>query len=656
LVLRGGEWLLSTFDAIGAEDDAIVWSGPLPTSAISEILVSTHEDRARLTGMARQVSNVALPVALNLLVGDLKWVDEVMPATELLHGLELPSDLDAVHGALTMAVWAVPHIDPWLDLLTAVLSTSSMDVSKLAKAVDASWWRYPPWVSIPDAAWPASREERLWLAAIAVLRERIPGQALAAEDITRKIVAMAADGGSTADEIALNGWADETRRILRADTTIHLDDWNVAPVGKAIQLVLARPMPRSFRTWIEDLPDLPPAIWWSAATLCGLLHGYRRLDGHFRGGATQSRLLAVHALRASDSSAATAVVWPGMPTDAPAWRRESERTILSWGGEDFSENAEKARGRWYVADLTDPEVRRAAEAMARRNEWMDRDLVLSAPLLALGDALHIRLPRSAKIKEVFDAGTFRHCIATERFIVPAPPPSRRSVLQLRQTGAQNLPSGSDLPDRKEKADGSVTVASENAKLASRSVVHEGQIEPLGFRSIANFLSEDDEADLVTAIDKSEWLPVLKRRVQHYGWSYNYETRRIDASMRLGPLPEWAAKLAERLAAESILPHVADQVIVNEYVRNQGISKHIDCIPCFADGVAMVSLLESWEMIFRNDGRKISRVLDRRSVAVVMGQARYRWTHEIPSRMNEPSGFRRGRRISITFRKVIVSSP
>src|SRR5438309_2089665 len=110
-------------------------------------------------------------------------------------------------------------------------------------------------------------------------------------------------------------------------------------------------------------------------------------------------------------------------------------------------------------------------------------------------------------------------------------------------------------------------------------------------------------------------------------------------MRLGPLPEWAAKLALRLRDQGLLPHTPDQVIVNEYVRNQGISKHIDCVPCFSDGIAMISLLESWEMVFRDRGGRVrvAKRLDRRSATIMTGPARYEWSHEIPARYKEPDG-------------------
>ena len=124
-------------------------------------------------------------------------------------------------------------------------------------------------------------------------------------------------------------------------------------------------------------------------------------------------------------------------------------------------------------------------------------------------------------------------------------------------------------------------------------------------------------------------------------------------MRLGPLPEWASTLAERLKAEGLLRRIPDQVIVNEYVCNQGISRHIDCVPCFDNGIAMISLLESWEMIFREKGGRASvpKLLEQRSIAVISGDARYQWSHEIPARYTEPDGLRRGRRVSVTFRKV-----
>ena len=181
----------------------------------------------------------------------------------------------------------------------------------------------------------------------------------------------------------------------------------------------------------------------------------------------------------------------------------------------------------------------------------------------------------------------------------------------------------------------------------------------GLAYVPDFLDEDHERHLTDWIDRQEWSNELKRRVQHYGWRYDYGAREVDASMRLGPLPQELAGLAERLFRENLVPRIPDQVIVNEYEADQGITPHID-VTRFADGIATVSLLESWEMVFHapRGKEKVPRTLERRSVAIMHGEARYQWKHEIKKRKSEPplekGGKRRQRerRISLTFRKVL----
>ncbi|MXY50993.1 MAG: alpha-ketoglutarate-dependent dioxygenase AlkB [Gammaproteobacteria bacterium] len=177
----------------------------------------------------------------------------------------------------------------------------------------------------------------------------------------------------------------------------------------------------------------------------------------------------------------------------------------------------------------------------------------------------------------------------------------------------------------------------------------------GFAYLPNFITAEEEDELLQHIDDAEWSTELKRRVQHYGWRYDYGQRQIDESMRLGELPFWADKIAKRLVAKGLVAELPDQVIVNEYCGKQGISPHVDQPKSFAEPVATVSLLESWGMKFRRRGgeEKTEKTLERRSVAVLSGDARYKWTHEIPSRKTERvDGKRipRERRISLTFRK------
>ena len=98
------------------------------------------------------------------------------------------------------------------------------------------------------------------------------------------------------------------------------------------------------------------------------------------------------------------------------------------------------------------------------------------------------------------------------------------------------------------------------------------------------------------------------------------------------------------------------MIANEYLPGQGISAHVDCVPCFSDRIASLSLLSPCEMVFRNgkQGDRLSAILEPRSLLILSGAARYEWTHEIPARKSdEVNGERRPRtrRISLTFRTV-----
>lgn len=173
----------------------------------------------------------------------------------------------------------------------------------------------------------------------------------------------------------------------------------------------------------------------------------------------------------------------------------------------------------------------------------------------------------------------------------------------------------------------------------------------GLEYIHDFITADEERALIEAIDRQPWLADLKRRVQHYGYKYDYKARAVMPSSYIGPLPEWVEKIAARL------PFEADQAIVNEYLLGQGISAHVDCVPCFGDMIASLSLGSGAIMQFTNAGHKEEIYLEPRSLIILSGEARYKWTHAIPARKSDMvNGFKlqRERRISLTFRKILLS--
>lgn len=182
----------------------------------------------------------------------------------------------------------------------------------------------------------------------------------------------------------------------------------------------------------------------------------------------------------------------------------------------------------------------------------------------------------------------------------------------------------------------------------------------GLRYIASYLSAEEQTTLAGMIDQQPWLTDLKRRVQHYGYRYNYTHRAIDASMALGPLPDWAAQLARRLHLDGYTPRLPDQVIVNEYEPGQGIASHVDCVPCFDDTILSLSLLSPCVMLFteRSSTQQVAVVLEPGSLVVMQDAARYRWTHSIPARQTDVIDGQkiiRGRRLSLTFRTILLDA-
>lgn len=181
--------------------------------------------------------------------------------------------------------------------------------------------------------------------------------------------------------------------------------------------------------------------------------------------------------------------------------------------------------------------------------------------------------------------------------------------------------------------------------------------PPGASYFPSFISSSEEAALVDQLDSGEWDTDIKRRVQHFGYRYDYKARSVTSDSYLGPLPDWLLHLGNRLMVAGVFNSLPDQVIANEYLPGQGISAHVDCVPCFNDTIVSVSLLSQCEMVFRDkrSDAKLAVILEPGSAVLMAGTARYEWTHEIPARKSdgiEGVKVERSRRVSLTFRKVV----
>lgn len=181
----------------------------------------------------------------------------------------------------------------------------------------------------------------------------------------------------------------------------------------------------------------------------------------------------------------------------------------------------------------------------------------------------------------------------------------------------------------------------------------------GLQYIEDYITEVQHDWLLARIDQQRWLDDLKRRVQHYGFKYDYRARKVNLDMHIGELPKWLKVLSKKLQKEGHTPEVADQVIINEYLPGQGISSHIDCEPCFTDTIVSLSLGSGCVMNFTKASDKTKKIpvwLEPRSLVVLSDEARSKWLHGIAARKWDEWGgekHERQRRVSLTFRKVII---
>lgn len=235
----------------------------------------------------------------------------------------------------------------------------------------------------------------------------------------------------------------------------------------------------------------------------------------------------------------------------------------------------------------------------------------------------------------------------------------------------------------------------------------------GLILVEQFLSENEEAHLLNLLDSSPWEEGLSRRVQHYGVPFNYRTLMLDYNRKVNPIPVEMSKVTQKMIdfashkrLETSSPYAGEtetgiegtiaargtempllslgQLTVNEYEPGQGIAAHIDTYNCFGPEIFVLSLgsgvtmnmvkrredagenagaeegggeEDEEDVTVRGDGRKRKAVwLPPRSLLVLSGEARYSWSHSIPSRLTDKVNgqlHERSRRVSLTFREALL---
>jgi alkylated DNA repair dioxygenase AlkB len=184
----------------------------------------------------------------------------------------------------------------------------------------------------------------------------------------------------------------------------------------------------------------------------------------------------------------------------------------------------------------------------------------------------------------------------------------------------------------------------------------------GLFCIQDFLTAEEETQLMTGIDAAVWKPnrTGTRRIQMYGPEHD-GAYKIRADAQVTPLPDycsWLIPKIKRLAAEHEPLHqfqldASDlgksnltEPFVNEYLADSGLRFHQDHRTTYAEVIMGISLLCDCFMSFKL-GKRIERVsVPRRSIYFMTGRSRYSWQHGLV-----PGDILGERRVSITLRIV-----
>lgn len=177
----------------------------------------------------------------------------------------------------------------------------------------------------------------------------------------------------------------------------------------------------------------------------------------------------------------------------------------------------------------------------------------------------------------------------------------------------------------------------------------------GLTLLENFITEQEENELIGYINSNQWDNKIKRRVQHYGHVFDYQIKKVDSQKHI-PIPQWMDNMLLKLNKINLLSgFVPNQCTINEYLPGIGIAPHIDTHSSFTDTIISISLLSNIKICFKNEKEKIEILLPRRSLLILKDDARYSYCHGISYRKTDNINglvIKREKRISITLRKIL----
>lgn len=173
----------------------------------------------------------------------------------------------------------------------------------------------------------------------------------------------------------------------------------------------------------------------------------------------------------------------------------------------------------------------------------------------------------------------------------------------------------------------------------------------GVHIIENFISENEELNLINSINSSKWIDSQSgRRKQDFGPKVNFKKRKIKISAFSG-LPAYSEMMYHRMKTLEVLKNFLPVEMCNlEYdpVRGSAIDPHFDDFWLWGERLVTINMLSDTVMSMNNEKNPFVEVnipLPRLSLVILYGEARYDWKHSI-KRENILS-----KRIAITFREL-----
>lgn len=135
--------------------------------------------------------------------------------------------------------------------------------------------------------------------------------------------------------------------------------------------------------------------------------------------------------------------------------------------------------------------------------------------------------------------------------------------------------------------------------------HYRMVQVDGLYVFYDFIDEAEEQKLLAAVRDQPWDVLPRRRVQHWGYEFDYKTRNVDISKPLGvrcffihaclflrslcsypgPLPAFVSDVVNKMNEAALVKNdekdeecrwpQPDQLTVNEYEEGVGIGAHVD---------------------------------------------------------------------------------